>query len=83
MDSEKLVSLMNESRMLSAAENIIFPLIKLMIDEQVNLMTSTFNGGMKDSFIANAAYISALRALEQRLKRIQLEGNKATLELNK
>ena len=83
MNDESLFLAMNDSRIISASENVIFPLIRLMINEQVNLMTSSFNGGTKDSFISNAAYISALKAIEQRLKRLQSEGNKANLELNK
>lgn len=82
MDDLKLGALMQESRTIAAAENVIFPLIKLKIEQRVNAMVSRFNGG-ETSFISDAAYISGLKMLEQELRNLQRKGNAADYELNK
>lgn len=82
MDADKLASLMNESRLISAADNVIFPLIKLKQQQRMDLACSKFTGGKTD-FIADIAYIQALKEIEMQLRQMQTAGNKINYELNK
>lgn len=82
MEHEKLFMLASDSRLISASDHILFPLIKAKIEQRINLACSNFIGGKTD-FISDIAYIQGLKEIEQYLKRIQAEGNKANLELNK
>lgn len=82
LDSEKLASLMGESRLISAADNLIFPLIKLKIENRVSLACSKFAGGEKD-FVADIAYIHAFKEIEQELRKKITAGNQANFDLNK
>lgn len=82
MDQIKLESLWQESRLLGAAENVIFPTIKLLQQQRMDMACSRFTAGSTE-FIADIAYIQGLKDLESRLKRLQTEGNKANYELNK
>lgn len=81
MNHEKLFELANDSRMISAADHVLYPLIKAKIEQRINLACSNFIGGKTD-FLADIAYIQGLKEIEQYLKRLQSEGNKANLELN-
>ena len=82
MDHEKLFTLASDSRVISASEHVLYPIIKAKIEQRINLACSNFIGGKTD-FLADIAYIQGLKEIEQTLKRIQTEGNKANLELNK
>ncbi len=82
MEDEKLVSLMNESRLVSATDNVLFPLIKLKIQQRIDLACGKFVGG-ETQFIADIAYIQGLKEIEIQLKKIQAAGHKAYHELNK
>lgn len=82
MNDESLFSLMNDSRIISASENVIFPLIRLKIKQRIDLACSKFVGG-EINFISDIAYIQGLKEIESQLRRMQTEGNKANLELNK
>lgn len=82
MDADKLASLMNESRLISAADNVIFPLIKLKQQQRMDLACSRFAGG-ETNFIADIAYIHALKEIEMQLRKMQTSGNKVNYELNK
>lgn len=82
MDNEKLVSLMNDSRLINAADFLIFPLIEKMITDRISLACSEFAGGKKE-FIADIAYIYGLKEIQNKLKNKQVQGNKAHMELNK
>ena len=73
---------MSESRLISASENVIYPLIKLKQQQRIDLACARFAGGEKD-FIADIAYIHALKEIEIQLRKLQTSGNKANLELNK
>lgn len=79
---EKLEGLMQESRSVSAAENVLFPLIRLKIQQRIDLACSKFVGGHTE-FISDIAYIQGLKEMELYLKKIQTAGNKANYELNK
>jgi hypothetical protein len=82
MDEIKLASLMSEARLISASENVLFPLIKLKQQQRMDLACAKFVGGEKD-FISDIAYIQALKEIENQLKKLQTAGNKADLELHK
>lgn len=82
MEHEKLYTLASDSRLISASEHVLFPVIRMKIEQRINLACSNFVGGKTD-FLADIAYIQGLKEIEQYLKRIQAEGNKANLELNK
>lgn len=82
MDHEKLFALASDSRLISASEHVLYPVIRMKIEQRINLACSNFMAGKTD-FLADIAYIQGLKEIEQYLKRIQSEGNKANLELNK
>ncbi len=82
MSDEKLVSLMSESRLISAVDNVLYPMIKLKIEQRVALACSKFIGG-EVSFIADIAYIQGLKEIESALRKMQQAGNNANYELNK
>lgn len=82
MNDEKLVSLVNESRMISASENVIYPLIQKKIQERLTQACAKFNGG-EQNFLSDIAYISALKQIENELKSLQKQGNEAYLKLDK
>lgn len=82
MSDEKLASLMQEARLVAASENVLYPLIKLKIEQRINLACSKFVGG-EVSFIADIAYIQGLKEIESQLKKMQTQGNQAAHELNK
>lgn len=82
MTEEKLANLMSESRLISASENVLFPLIKLKQQQRMDLACSKFVGG-ETNFIADIAYIQALKEIEIQLRKIQSNGNQANYELNK
>lgn len=82
VNEEKLAGLMNDARLISASDQVIFPLIKLKQQQRIDLACARFAGGEKD-FIADIAYIHALKEIEIQLRKLQTSGNKANLELNK
>ncbi len=82
MTEEKLASLMNEARLISASDNVLFPLIKLKQQQRMDLACSKFAGGATD-FMADIAYIQALKEIEMQLRKMQTAGNQANYELNK
>lgn len=81
MTDPKLVELMNSSRMISAAQSIIYPMIQDMIQKRLDLACAEYRAG-KDSLI-HIAYITGLKDLQNELKRIQALGEKAAQDLNK
>lgn len=82
MSDEKLVSLMNEARLISASDNVLYPLIDLKIKQRLDLACSRFVGG-ETNFIADIAYIQGLKEIKLKLQQMQEAGNKAALQLNK
>lgn len=82
MTEEKLVSLMNEGRLVAACDNVIYPLIQLFIANRVNQAAAKFRAG-KYEFTADIAYVAALQDLETSLKTKQSQGNKAFETLHK
>jgi hypothetical protein len=65
---------MQDSRLISMAEHLLYPTLAKLIAEKVNEATHKFRAG-KDA-TAELAYISAIQDIEQRFKHIQLKGNK-------
>lgn len=82
IDADKLGNLLNDSRLINAADYLIFPMLKGMIEQRVNLACSQFASGKTD-FTADIAYIYGLKELEQKLRRLQTDGNRANHDLNK
>ena len=82
MSDEKLASIMGDARLISASENIIYPLIELKINQRLNMACGKFVGGKTD-FIADIAYIQGLKEIKQELLKLQKTGNQAAFELTK
>ena len=82
MTEEKLAHLFQESRLVSASENVLYPLIKLKIEQRISLACARFVGG-ETQFIADIAYIQGLKEIEIQLKKIQTAGNQANYDLHK
>lgn len=82
MSDEKLVSLMNEARLISASDNVIYPLIDLKIKQRLDQACAKFVNG-DTCFISDIAYIQGLKEIKLKLQQMQTAGNQAALELNK
>lgn len=82
MIDEYLVTIANDARLVNAADHIIYPLIKKLSQERINLASSKFMGG-EVNFVADIAYIQALKDIENHLKRLVTSGNRANSEMNK
>lgn len=82
MSDEKLVSALNDSRMIAASENVIYPLMEDMIAQRLELACAEFRGGKMD-MSPHIAYIAGIKDLLNALKRIQTQGNIAREKLNK
>jgi len=80
MTDEKLVNLMNEARMISASQNVLYPMLEDMIQKRLDLACSEFRGGKVD-MLPHIAYITSLKDLLGLLKRTQVAGNRASIEL--
>lgn len=76
MDENKLVSALNDGRLINAAEQVIFPMIQTMIQIRVFQCIGKFQNGEKD-FVGDVAYIAGLREIENELKTKQTRGAKA------
>ncbi len=81
MTDEKLVNLMGEARLIAAADNVIFPLIDKKIEEKINYAVGKFANG-EDDFIAEIAYIAAMKDIRRELDFKQTQGNKAVKALH-
>lgn len=81
-DLEKLESLVSDSRLIAASDHLIFPMIKLRIEQRIALACSKFTAGEKD-FVGDIAYIQGLKEIEQQLKNLQRSGNQAIANKNK
>jgi hypothetical protein len=81
MKDQELVELLNSARMVSAAENVIFPLLMDKIAQRLDLACSEFRGGKTENLIAHIGYITGLKDMLNELKRIQVNGNKAQIQL--
>jgi hypothetical protein len=77
---EKKLGKMNDARLVNMADHLIYPLLKTMIELRLNTACAAFSGGSRD-FVADIAYIQGLKELEQKLKRMQQEGNAVNAEL--
>lgn len=82
MTDEKLVSLMSESRLISAADNVIYPLIKLKIQQRLDLACGRFIGGATD-FISDIAYIQGLKEIEMQLRKLQMASDPNIINIKK
>lgn len=67
---------MSEARLISAADNVIYPLIEKKIEERVELAVGKFHNG-ETSFVADIAYIAAFKEILRDLKSKQAQGNRA------
>ena len=76
MTDEKLVELMNDARLISACDNVIFPLLRQRIDNRIRIACAQFRGGKTD-FIADIAYIAGLEDVLVDLASKQTQGHKA------
>lgn len=82
MSDEQLVNFANDARVINAADQVIFPLLRKLKDDRLNLAAGKFLNG-EASFIGDIAYIQALRDIENQLRKMVTAGNKANMELNK
>lgn len=81
MEDAKLIEAMNDARIISACDNVIYPLLTAKISERLQQACARFRGGDKD-FIADMAYITGLQDLLQELQSKQTKGNKAIKTLH-
>lgn len=81
-DLEKLESLVSDSRLISASEHLIIPMIKLRIERRIALACGKFLSGERD-FVGDIAYIQGLKEIENELKSLQRNGNQAIANQNK
>ena len=79
---EKLAELMTQGRLIAASDQVLYPMIQKKIQERLTLACAKFTGG-ELNFLADIAYISALKQIESELKSIQKQGNNAFVKLNK
>ena len=61
LDDQKLVEAMNSGRMISASENIIFPMLEKLIADRLNQACGKFLLGTDQSFVSDIAYIQGLK----------------------
>jgi hypothetical protein len=71
--SDKTISLVADARLISASDNVIFPLIESMIDDRVVLAVGRYRSGNYD-LVGDIAYIAALKEIKETLTKIQKRG---------
>ena len=81
MKDQELVELLNSARMISAAENVIYPLLKDKIAQRLDLACAEFRGGKTENLIAHIGYITGLKDMLNEMRKIQTAGNKAQIQL--
>lgn len=81
MSNEKLVNLMNDGRLISASEHVIYPMLDLMVQQRLELACAKFRKGDTD-FIGDIAFICGLKDIKASLEGKQLAGNKAYQKLH-
>lgn len=81
MSDEKLVSLMQDARLIAACDNVIFPLLEKQIKERIDLACGKFANG-ETNFVSDIAYIFGLKEISNQLKQKQTQGNKIFSDLN-
>ena len=81
MSDEKLAESMSEARLISASDNVIFPMIKKMIDQKIERACGRFENG-DTNFLAEIASIAAMKEIERSLRDKILQGNKAVKALH-
>jgi len=77
---DKLVSAMNDGRLLNLSEQVLFPLLTRHMDDRVLQMCAKFREGQKE-FIGDVAAISYIQELVSELKNKQTKGNQAREKL--
>lgn len=77
----ELVEMMNQARMLGASESILYPMLEQFISRRLDVACAEFRGGKTENLVAHIGYIVGLKDLLSQLKRIQAEGNRATIKL--
>lgn len=80
--NEKLISIMNDSRIISASENLIFPMLDLMIEQRLEQACARFRGG-ESQFVSDIAFITALKDIRDGLSSVQKKGLAAFEKLNR
>jgi hypothetical protein len=78
---EQLVEQIHQSRMIDLSSQVIFPLLEKKIEDRLKQACVQFTMGQKD-FLADIAYIHALRSLMSELKSKQKQGDQAFLKLD-
>lgn len=82
MSDEKLVSMMNDTRLIAACDNVIFPMLENFMQRKLEAVCAEFRGGQTNTLISSIAYITALKDILNDLKAKQLAGNKAIQKLH-
>lgn len=76
MTDEKLVNAMNDARLISACDNVIFPILQLRIENRIKTACAAFRAGQRE-FSGDIAYIAGLQDLMSDLSMKINQGNKA------
>lgn len=78
---EKLAKHLSEARFINAVENVLFPSLDQLIANRIELACANFRNG-ETSFIADIAYVTAIKDLSMQLKQKQRQGNHALAKIN-
>jgi len=73
---------MQDARLISASEQVIFPMIDKMIQDRVEVACGKFRSGSTD-FIGDIAYITSLKDIYENLSALQRNGMAAYEKLIK
>lgn len=80
MNTEKLFTEMNDARLISMGEHLLYPLLTKHVEQKLEVMCAKFRAGQKD-FIIEIAEITYIKDLLSELQSIQTKGHKARIKL--
>lgn len=81
MSDEKLVAQMNDARLLNAVDNVLVPALEHKISVKLEQACARFRGG-ETSFLAEVAYMTAIKDLLLEIRQKQTRGHQAIKELH-
>ncbi len=80
--NEKLISIMQDARLVAAADNVIYPMLESKIIGRLEVACAKYRGG-ETNFISDIAYITGLQDILHELKTMQNRGLTAFEKLNR
>ena len=73
--SEKLETIRGDARLISASDNVLYPMIKLRIENRLNLACTDFTSGKLENLVGHIAYIKGMKDIEAELRQLQRKSN--------